>query len=115
MGSRQTAQLAVVRAILLTLPMANRISQLEVGFDTRDNFDDSVPVVADFVLISDEFQSSPAPIYVVVEGDVVSEEGGRAIRDVIGVLGQDERVTVVISDLWSTLDSTRDPTPNSPR
>tara|TARA_Y100001954_G_scaffold150893_1_gene160338 strand:- start:130 stop:2367 length:2238 start_codon:yes stop_codon:yes gene_type:complete len=98
---------AVIAAVALTAPMAMGISQLEVGFDTRDNFDDSVPVVADFILISDEFQSSPAPIYVVVEGDVVSEGGREAVRDVIGVLGQDERVTVVISDLWSTLDSTR--------
>ena len=30
--------------------------QLEVDFDTRDNFDDSVPVVADYLLISDVFQ-----------------------------------------------------------
>ena len=98
---------AVIAAVTLTAPMLIGVSQLEVGFDTRDNFDDSVPVVADFILISDEFQSSPAPIYVVVEGDVVSEGGREAVREVIGVLGQDERVTVVISDLWSTLDATR--------
>ena len=102
-----TPVIAVIAALALTAPMAIGVSQLEVGFDTRDNFDDSVPVVADFILISDEFQSSPAPIYVVVEGDVVSEGGKEAVREVIGVLGQDERVTVVISDLWSTLDSTR--------
>ena len=87
------------------------VSQLEVGFDTRDNFDDSVPVVADFILISDEFQNSPAPIYVVVEGDVVSE-GGRQADSESSVLGQDQRVTVVISDLWSTLDSAGDPNPD---
>jgi len=98
---------AVIAAVALTAPMLIGVSQLEVGFDTRDNFDDSVPVVADFILISDEFQSSPAPIYVVVEGDVISEGGRQAVRDVIGVLGQDERVTVVISDLWSTLEATR--------
>ena len=102
-----TPMIAVIAALALTAPMAIGVGQLEVGFDTRDNFDDSVPVVADFILISDEFQSSPAPIYVVVEGDVVSEGGKEAVREVIGVLGQDERVTVVISDLWSTLDSTR--------
>ena len=102
-----TPVIAVIAALALTAPMAIGVSQLEVGFDTRDNFDDSVPVVADFILISEEFQSSPAPIYVVVEGDVVSEGGKEAVREVIGVLGQDERVTVVISDLWSTLDSTR--------
>ena len=70
---------AVVAAMALTAPMAIGVSQLEVGFDTRDNFDDSVPVVADFILISDEFQSSPAPIYVVVEGDVVSR--GRRLSE----------------------------------
>ena len=102
-----TPMIAVIAALALTAPMAIGVGQLEVGFDTRDNFDDSVPVVADFILISEEFQSSPAPIYVVVEGDVVSEGGKEAVREVIGVLGQDERVTVVISDLWSTLDSTR--------
>ena len=102
-----TPMIAVIAALALTAPMAIGVGQLEVGCDTRDNFDDSVPVVADFILISDEFQSSPAPIYVVVEGDVVSEGGKEAVREVIGVLGQDERVTVVISDLWSTLDSTR--------
>ena len=103
--------LAVAIAIALTAPMAIGIGQLEVGFDTRDNFDDSVPVVADFLLISEEFQSSPAPIYVVVEGDVVSEEGRQAVEGAIGVLVQDERVTVVISDLWSTLDSSRGSSP----
>ena len=49
--------------------------QLEVGFDTRDNFDDSVPVVQDFLLIADEFQSSPSPLYAVLDGDVISQEG----------------------------------------
>ena len=57
-----TPVIAVIAALALTAPMAIGVSQLEVGFDTRDNFDDSVPVVADFILISDEFQSSPAPI-----------------------------------------------------
>ena len=38
---------------------------IEVGFDTRDNFDESVPVVQDFLLIADEFQSSPSPLYAV--------------------------------------------------
>ena len=72
-----------------------------MGFDTRDNFDDSVPVVADFLLISEEFQSSPSPIYVVVEGDIVSQEGWQALESVVSVLGQDQRVTVVVSDLTS--------------
>ena len=46
-------------AILVSLPAVMGIQRLEVGFDTRDNFDESVPVVSDFILISEQFQSSP--------------------------------------------------------
>ena len=98
-------------AILITAPIIAGISQLEVGFDTRDNFDDSVPVVSDFLLISEQFQSSPAPIYVVIEGDVVSEDGRQAVESVLGVLSADDRVTVVVSDLWSTLEASRGSNP----
>ena len=75
-----TPMVAVIAALALTAPMAIGVSQLEVGFDTRDNFDDSVPVVADFILISDEFQSSPAPIYVVGEG-MWFQRGGRRLSE----------------------------------
>ena len=59
-------------AILVSLPAVMGIQRLEVGFDTRDNFDESVPVVSDFILISEQFQSSPSPLYVVLDGDVIS-------------------------------------------
>ena len=71
-----------------------------------------MPVVSDFILISDEFQSSPAPIYVVIEGDMVSEEGRQASGRCSGC-SSDERVTVVVSDLWSTLDASRGSNPSS--
>ena len=103
--------ITILVAALITAPMMIGVGQLEVGFDTRDNFDDSVPVVADFLLISEEFQSSPSPIYVVVEGDVVSQEGWQALESVVSVLGQDQRVTVVVSDLPSTLLSARGANP----
>ena len=103
--------ITILVAALITAPMMIGVGQLEVGFDTRDNFDDSVPVVADFLLISEEFQSSPSPIYVVVEGDVVSQEGWQALETVVSVLGQDQRVTVVVSDLPSTLLSARGANP----
>ena len=32
-------------------------------------------VVQDFLLISDEFGTSRSPLYVVLDGDVISEEG----------------------------------------
>ena len=103
--------ITILVAAFITAPMMIGVGQLEVGFDTRDNFDDSVPVVADFLLISEQFQSSPSPIYVVVEGDVVSQEGWQALETVVSVLGQDQRVTVVVSDLPSTLLSARGANP----
>ena len=57
--------------------------QLEVGFDTRDNFDDSVPVVQDFLLIADEFQSSPSPLYAVLMATLSQE--GRFLYDSVVV------------------------------
>ena len=110
-GLSERPTLTMLVAILITAPIIAGVSQLEVGFDTRDNFDDSVPVVSDFLLISEQFQSSPAPIYVVIEGDMVSEDGRQAVESVLGVLSGDDRVTVVVSDLWSTLDASRGSNP----
>ena len=97
----------VVVAVLLSLPALYGVQQLEVGFDTRDNFDDSVPVVADFLLISDVFQSSPSPLYVVLDGEVISEEGRMMVDSAILILKIDDRVTQVTTDLWSVLESGR--------
>ena len=97
----------VVVAVLLSLPALYGVQQLEVGFDTRDNFDDSVPVVADYLLISDVFQSSPSPLYVVLDGEVISEEGRMMVDSAIQILKIDDRVTQVTTDLWSVLESGR--------
>lgn len=94
-------------AILVSLPAVMGIQRLEVGFDTRDNFDESVPVVSDFILISEQFQSSPSPLYVVLDGDVISLEGREMVEKVIQKLREDDRVALVTSDLWSTLESER--------
>ena len=85
----------VAIAVLLSMPALYGVQQLEVGFDTRDNFDDSVPVVADFLLISDVFQSSPSPLYVVLDGPVISEQGRIMVESAIEVLQGDNRVTPV--------------------
>lgn len=94
-------------AVVATTPMLLGVSQLEVGFDTRDNFDDSVPIVSDFLQVSDDFQNSPSPIYVVFEGDVVSKEGRESMESVIEILESEGRITVVVSDLWTTLEGSR--------
>ena len=94
-------------ALLLSLPMAYGMSTLEVGFDTVDQFDDSLEVVQDFLMIAEEFQSSPTPLYVVLEGDILSAEGMVAYNTAIDTLASTEGVTGVPTGLWNTLESER--------
>ena len=61
--SMQPVKVGVI-AVLLLIPMFIGFQQLEVGFEQRDQFDQSIPVVADFILMSDEFQSSRSPLYI---------------------------------------------------
>lgn len=103
-GKITSKPIAVVGvAIIISTPMAIGIAQLEVGFDTRDNFDQSVPVVKDFFLIADEFQSSPAPLYIVIDGDVISEEGRDLYNEVVALLVEDPNVNGVPRGVWDTL------------
>ena len=69
----KTPSKVIIVTFLVSVPMFVGFQQLEVGFDQRDNFDDSVPVVKDFLTLSDEFQSSPAPLYAVLDGNVISK------------------------------------------
>ena len=93
-------------AVLLLLPMGVGFMQLEVAFDEREQLNPEVPVVADFILLSDEFAQSPAPIYVVVEGAVFSDEGRAAWNAALDVVETTDG-TSSISGLWSTLDAQR--------
>ena len=97
----------VVVTLIASLPMFIGFSQLEVGFDTRDNFDDSVPVVNDFLTIADEFQSSPSPLYVVIDGDVISAEGKLLYDDVILQLEKTEGINGVPVGIWNILEESR--------
>ena len=45
----------IVAALLISLPVGAGITQLEIGFDFRDQLDDDIPVVADFLILSDDF------------------------------------------------------------
>ena len=40
--------IVLIATTIVSIPMFMGFQALEVGFDTRDNFDDSVPVVQDF-------------------------------------------------------------------
>ena len=99
--------LVILVALILSLPMAYGMSSLEVGFDTVDQFDDSLEVVQDFLMIAEEFQSSPTPLYVVLEGNILSAEGVLAYNIAIETLSNTEGVTGVPTGLWDTLESER--------
>ena len=103
--------LVILVAIILSLPMAYGMSTLEVGFDTADQFDDSLEVVQDFLMIAEQFQSSPTPLYVVLEGDVVSAEGLVAYEKAIQTLSETEGVTGVPTGIWDTLEAERGQNP----
>ena len=97
----------IIVTILVSVPMFVGFQQLEVGFDQRDNFDDSVPVVQDFLTLSDEFQSSPAPLYAVLEGDVISQDGRLLYDTVVSDLQDNGKVTGVPIGIWSVLEESR--------
>lgn len=103
----ETPVLVVIVTIIISIPMFIGFQQLEVGFDTRDNFDDSVPVVQDFLLIADEFQSSPSPLYVVLEGEIISPDGRLIYDQVIDKLSSTEGINGPPIGIWGILEESR--------
>ncbi|MBG45107.1 MAG: hypothetical protein CMB76_01150 [Euryarchaeota archaeon] len=100
-------QKVILVAILISVPMFLGFQQLEVGFDTRENFDESVPVVQDFFLIADEFQSSPSPLYAVVEGNVISQDGRELYDSTISELLQNSKTAGLPVGIWGILEESR--------
>jgi len=99
--------LVVLVTVIISVPMFIGFQQLEVGFDTRDNFDDSVPVVADFLMIADEFQSSPSPLYVVLDGDIISPEGRLIYAVIIEELSDTDEINGLPIGIWGVLEESR--------
>ena len=101
----------VVAALLISIPIGAGVSQLEIGFDFRDQLDDDVPVVADFLTLSDDFagQNTP-PVYVVIDAPVFSEEGRELYLSAMSVLGSDASISEQ-TGVWEALEmeATRDP------
>ncbi|MDA8717748.1 MMPL family transporter [Candidatus Poseidoniales archaeon] len=97
----------IIVTALLSLPMLYGMSTLEVGFDTQGQFDDSLEVVQDFLMIAEEFQSSPTPLYVVLEGEILSPQGFEAYNIAIATLQETDGVSGVPTGLWDTLDTSR--------
>jgi len=108
LGSITAKPVAVIAVtVLLSIPMFYGFQQLEVGFDTRDNFDESVPVVADFLMISDEFQSSPSPLYVVLDGDIISQSGRAAYFEIMDSLNSTKGLNGLPIGIWSIMEEAR--------
>ena len=103
----KTPVLVVIVTVIISVPMFIGFQQLEVGFDTRDNFDDSVPVVQDFLMIADEFQSSPSPLYVVIGGEIISQEGKMVYDDVISELSASDEINGLPIGIWGILEESR--------
>ena len=108
--STQPVKVGVIAVLLLT-PMYFGFQQLEVGFDQRDQFDQEVPVVADFLMLSDDFQSSRSPLYLVLDVDAISPDGQAAWFASQSMLLDSEDVSGTPNGLWSLLSEAqvRDP------
>ena len=104
--SRQPVKVGVI-AVLLLIPMFIGFQQLEVGFEQRDQFDQSIPVVADFILMSDEFQSSRSPLYIVYDGDVLSDAGWQSWNLTMSALTASPDITGVPNGLWDLVEESR--------
>jgi predicted RND superfamily exporter protein len=100
--STQPVKVGVIALLLLT-PMYFGFQQLEVGFDQRDQLDQEIPVVVDFLMLSDDFQSSRSPLYLVVDVDAVSPEGKVAWDAAHAMLMDSEDVSGTPNGLWNLL------------
>ena len=112
--STQPIKVGVIAVLLLT-PMYFGFQQLEVGFDQRNQLDQDIPVVGDFLMLSDDFQSSRSPLYLVVDADVISHEGRMTWNAAEAMLLQSEDVNGVPNGLWNLLGEAqgRDPVLNT--
>ena len=100
--SMQPMKVGVI-AVLLLIPMFIGFQQLEVGFEQSEQFDPDIPVVADFLMISEDFQSSRSPLYVVFDGEVLSSEGWASWNMTILKLSQSGDLTGVPTGLWDLI------------
>jgi predicted RND superfamily exporter protein len=94
-------------AIILLMPMYFGFQQLEVGFEQRDQFDPSIEVVADFIMLSDDFQSSRSPLYIVYDGDIISPDGRESWNLTMAAISESPDSNGIPSGLWNVLDESR--------
>ena len=106
-GLSQRPKMVAIIALILLAPMVAGFQQLEVAFEQRDQLDDSVPVVQDFLLISDEFGTSRSPLYVVIDGDVISEAGREAWTAAWSTMAARGDVSGVPNGIWDVYEQAR--------
>ena len=94
----------IALVVVLLLPMYAGFQQLEVGFEQRDQFDTSIPIVADFILLSDEYGSSRSPIYVVMDGEIFTPEAREVWNQTVLELQNLDSTSGVPTGLWSILE-----------
>ena len=104
--STQPLKVGIIAVVLLT-PMVAGLQQLEVAFEQRDQLDESIPVVQDFLLISDDFGTSRSPLYVVLDGDVITEEGREAWNAALTTMIQRDDVSGIPTGIWDVFEQTR--------
>ena len=108
LGNLSTQPLKVgVIAVLLLVPMYFGFQELEVGFEQRDQFDPSIEVVADFIMLSDDFQSSRSPLYIVYDGDIISKDGRASWNTTVAAITASPDVNGIPSGLWNVLEESR--------
>lgn len=104
--SMQPVRVGVI-AVVLLIPMFIGFQQLEVGFEQRDQFDPNIEVVSDFIMLSDEFQSSRSPLYVVYDGNILSSEGRESWNMTMDAIAASPDVTGVPNGLWDLIQEAR--------
>ena len=104
--SQQPLKVGLIALVLLA-PMVAGFQQLEVAFEQRDQLDDSIPVVQDFLLISDEFGTSRSPLYVVIDGDVISENGRAAWTAASEAMSARDDVNGIPNGVWDVFEQAR--------
>jgi predicted RND superfamily exporter protein len=63
------------------------------------------------LLIADEFQSSPSPLYVVLEGEIISADGRLIYDQVIDKLSSTEGINGLPIGIWGILEESRNSNP----
>ena len=107
-GKLSTQPLKVgIIALILLAPMVAGFQQLDVAFEQRDQLDESIPVVQDFLLISDEFGTSRSPLYVVLDGNVITEEGRATWNAALTTMLQRDDLSGIPTGIWDVYEQIR--------